>query len=146
MAQNVLAKALQECPNSGILWAELIELEPLAGKKNKSVEALKRCDNDAHVILAISKIFWADRKMDKARLWLNRAVTLNPDLGDAWAYLYKFEIIQGTEETQNMVLKKCVEADPHHGEKWIQVSKDVAHIRLKAEQILKKVVLQLENL
>ena len=36
------------------------------------------------VILAVSRLFWRDRKEEKARSWCNRAVTIDPDLGDAW--------------------------------------------------------------
>lgn len=38
--------------------------------------------------------------MDKARDWLNRAVTVNPDLGDAWAHFYKLELLHGTKDEQ----------------------------------------------
>lgn len=37
-----MAKALQECPSSGLLWAEAIEMEPHPKQKKKSVDALKR--------------------------------------------------------------------------------------------------------
>lgn len=51
---NILA--MQECPNSGILWAEAIFLEPRPQRKTKSVDALKRCEHDSHVLLAVSKL------------------------------------------------------------------------------------------
>lgn len=47
---------MQECPNSGILWAEAIFLEPRPQRKTKSVDALKRCEHDSHVLLAVSKL------------------------------------------------------------------------------------------
>lgn len=37
IALAMLAKALQECPNSGILWAESIFLEAKPQRKTKSV-------------------------------------------------------------------------------------------------------------
>lgn len=37
IAMAMMAKALQECPNSGILWAESIFLEPVPQRKIKSV-------------------------------------------------------------------------------------------------------------
>jgi len=42
-----------------------MELKPK--QKAKSVHALKRCDDDPHVILVVAKIFWDDRKIEKAR-------------------------------------------------------------------------------
>ena len=50
----------------------------------KSVDALKKCENDPVVIAAVAMLFWDDRKIDKCRAWLNRAVTLNTDYGDHW--------------------------------------------------------------
>jgi pre-mRNA-processing factor 6 len=45
-------------------------------------------------------LFWADRKIEKAREWFNRALTVNADLGDTWANLYRFESLFGTAEQQ----------------------------------------------
>jgi len=47
--------AIQECPNSGILWAEAIFMESRPQRKSKSVDALKKCEHDPHVLLAVSK-------------------------------------------------------------------------------------------
>jgi len=136
VAQTMIAKALQECPNSGLLWSEAIEMENLAQKKAKSVEALKRCDNDPLVILTVAKIFWADHKFDKAKTWFNRAITLNPDLGDAWAFFYKFQQTHGTKEEREQLLKQCSDAAPRHGEEWIKVSKKIGNLRLTPKEIL----------
>ena len=125
-AATLMAKALQQCRNAGTLWAEAIAMEPRAQQKTKSSDALKACDNDPHVIVAVSRLFWRDRKEEKARSWCNRAVTLDPDLGDAWANYYAFELQHGTEEQQKEVLRRCIAADPHHGDGWTAVSKDWA--------------------
>ena len=55
MANTLLAKALQECPNSGLLWAEAIFMESRPQRRTKSIDALKKCEHDPHVLLAISK-------------------------------------------------------------------------------------------
>merc|ERR1719411_1495843 len=70
IAKTVLARALQECPNSGLLWAEAIQMEAKPQRKTKSVDALKKCEHDPHVLLAVSKLFWSERKLTKARDWL----------------------------------------------------------------------------
>ncbi|CAK9022992.1 unnamed protein product [Durusdinium trenchii] len=108
-----MSKALQECPTSGILWAKAIELEPKQGQNAKSVDALKKCENDAHVIIAVAKLFWRDGKNAKARKWFNRAVTLNPRLGDAWGAYLAFELENGTSHEQREVIRKCVDAEPN---------------------------------
>ena len=43
------------------------------------------------------RMFWAERLTSKARSWFTRTVKLESDLGDAWAYFYKFEQLHGTE-------------------------------------------------
>ena len=139
----LMAKALQECPNSGILWAASIEMVPRPQRKSKSMDALKKCDHDPHVIAAVAKLFWHDRKVDKARTWLNRAVTLAPDIGDFWALYYKFELQHGSEESQKDVLKRCIAAEPKHGEKWQAISKAVENSHQPTEAILKKLVVAL---
>ena len=52
---GILLTALQECQNSGILWAESIAMEPRPQRKTKSVDALRKCEHDPHVLLAASK-------------------------------------------------------------------------------------------
>ena len=51
----ICVTALQECPTAGILWAEAIFMEPRPQRKSKSVDACKKCEHDAHVLLAVSK-------------------------------------------------------------------------------------------
>jgi pre-mRNA-processing factor 6 len=144
-AATLMAKALQECRNAGILWAEAIAMEPRAQQKTKSSDALKACDNDPHVIVAVSRLFWRDRKEEKARSWCNRAVTLDPDFGDAWGNYYAFELQHGTAEQQAEVLRRCVVADPKHGDEWTRVSKDVEHglAQLSCDAALKRVAANL---
>jgi pre-mRNA-processing factor 6 len=140
VAQSVMAKALQDCPTSGKLWAEAIEIENQQQQKARSVEALKRCDNDPHVIVAVAKIFWRDGKIDKARTWFNRAITLDQQFGDAWAYYYKFEAANGADEAKlHEIVSKCAQANPKQGEQWRKISKDPENWNLKPDQVLKKV-------
>lgn len=92
-------------------------MAPRPEQKRRSVDALKQCENDVHVVcggrgvahshlagpallphsllvqvVSVALLFWRDRKQAKARKWLTRAVKLRPDYGDGWAYLYKFEV------------------------------------------------------
>lgn len=135
-AQALLARALQECPSAGILWAEAIFMEPRPKRKTKSVDAMKKCEHDPAVLLAVAKLFWAERKLQKAREWFTRTVKLEPDLGDAWVYFYKFELMHGTAEQQEEVKKRCIAAEPKHGEIWCKYSKDISHWQQKTEFFL----------
>ena len=135
-ALAMLSRGLQECPDCGQLWAESIWLETRPQRKARSIDALKRCEHDPHVLLAVAKLFWAERRMQKARDWFLKIIKLDPDLGDAWAYFYKFESSHGTAEQKQEVMKKCVEAEPHHGEEWCRIAKDIRNWRLKTADIL----------
>lgn len=136
ISNAVMAKALQECPNAGRLWAEAIFMESRPQRKTKSVDALKKCEHDAYVLLAVSQLFWTERKLNKCREWFNRTVKIDPDLGDAWAYFYKFELLHGNEQQQEDVKSRCKAAEPHHGEAWCKVSKEIANWCFSTEQIL----------
>lgn len=48
------------------------------------------------------RLFWSERKITKAREWFLRTVKIEPDLGDAWAFFYKFELQHGTEVSDFM--------------------------------------------
>lgn len=140
LSHHLMSKALQECPTSGILWAKAIELEPKQGQNAKSVDALKKCENDAHVIIAVAKLFWRDGKNAKARKWFNRAVTLNPRLGDAWGAYLAFEMENGTSHEQREVIRKSVDAEPNQGLEWNKTVKKVANWRAKWAVKLKRFV------
>ena len=64
----------QECPTSGQLWALAIEMEAKPQRKTRSVDAMKKCEHDPHVLLAVSRLFWSDRKVQKCRDWMARCV------------------------------------------------------------------------
>eukprot|EP00899_Mesostigma_viride_P008244 jgi/Mesvir1/17420/Mv08704-RA.1 len=145
VAESLLAKALQDCPTSGKLWAEAIAMAPRPMRRSKSVDALKRCDNDPYIIAAVATLFWHDRKVDKARSWFHRAVTLNPDIGDNWVLFYQFECQHGTEESREAVKNRCVAAEPRHGELWCRVAKAVENAHNSVETILKKCVIEKEK-
>ena len=112
-------------------------------RKTKSVDALKKCEHDPHVLLTVAKLFWAERKVQKCRDWLTRTVKLEPDLGDAWVYFYRFEQLFGTPEQQNDIKQRCINVEPRHGEIWCKYSKDIKHWRQKTEFFL---VLAAKNL
>ncbi len=87
---------LQDCPASGMLWSMAVWAEPRPGRKSRSTDALKKSNNDPLVICTVARLFWAERKIEKARQWFERAVAGNSDLGDIWAWWLKFERQHGT--------------------------------------------------
>jgi pre-mRNA-processing factor 6 len=133
LADTLLARALQECPDAGILWAEQLRMAEKSSQKRKAAEAIQRCPEDVHVIVAVAALFAKDGKEAKARKWFDRAVSVDPDHGDAWAYYYAYlkHRLKGQDSQAQVVQQQCVAAEPKHGEVWTSVTKDMEH-RLKS--------------
>ncbi|KAI8097326.1 PRP1 splicing factor, N-terminal-domain-containing protein [Halteromyces radiatus] len=144
-AKVVAAKALQECPSSGSVWTEAIFMEPRPQRKARSVDALKKCEHDPIIVITVARLFWNDRKIEKARNWFQKAVQIDPDQGDSFAWWYKFELQHGVEEQQELVIKRCVQAEPHHGEHWQAISKDIKNIGKKTDELLKLCAASLDS-
>jgi len=120
----LLARALQECPTSGLLWSMAIWSEARPQRKARSVDALKKCADDPLVICTVARLFWAERKIEKARQWFGRAVGADADLGDVWGWWLKFEQQHGTGVQEEEVIRRCTTAEPHHGVTWQPIAKD----------------------
>ena len=149
-AKVLMAKALQECPTSGLLWCELIwHLEPRTQRKPRTLEAIKKVNDDPALFVAAARIFWSERRLEKAANWFEKAIVLDADIGDTWGWYYKFLLQHGTEEKREDVLSKCAATEPKHGELWQSVAKDPKLIhdgKIKSTQdILKIVVSRLED-
>ena len=134
-AETMLAKAMQECSASGLIWAHSITSANKGQQRERCVDALKKCDNDPLVLLAVARVFWADRKLEKAKTWLERAVRLEPLLGDAWGYLYKYSLQYEQAEAQQAIVARCVAANPTKGEGWRAISKSLEWLRQKERPI-----------
>ncbi|KAH8752468.1 putative Pre-mRNA-splicing factor prp1 [Hyaloscypha sp. PMI_1271] len=144
-AKNLMAQALQQVPNSGLLYSESIwHLEPRTQRKPRALEAIKKVDNDPILFVTIARIFWGERRLEKAQNWFEKAILLDSDLGDTWAWYYKFLLQHGTEEKRADVVAKCILSEPRHGEIWQSVAKEPKNAGKNLEEILKMVVGKLE--
>lgn len=163
-AKVLMAKALQEVPTSGLLYSESIwHLEPRTQRKPRALEAIKKVDNDPILFVTIARIFWGERRLEKAQNWFEKAILLDSDLGDTWAWYYKFLLQHGTEvscanpqtrcsveankhgqEKRADVVAKCILSEPKHGEVWQSVAKDPKNAAVGLEEILKIVIGKLE--
>jgi len=145
LAVTLIARALQECPQSGRLLAETISTAARAEQKSKTTDAIKKCADDPHVNTAVATLFASERKNDKARKWYERAVILNPDLGDSWARYYALELQVGTKERQDGVRERCVAAEPKHGEIWCSILKNMKNRGKSIAESLELMVLEFQK-
>lgn len=144
-ANQKMAQALQECPKSGLVWAERIwNLEARTQRKPRILEAIQKVESDPVLFVTAARIFWSERKLDKADTWFSKAVILDPDYGDSWAWWYKFLLQHGEAAKIEEVVSKCVDNEPKHGEKWQEVRKAPENAGKTTEEVLKMVAKQLE--
>ena len=80
----VIFCCVQECGSSGRLWAEAISSAPRPARKQKGTEALKRCNDDPHVVAAIAQLFQARLTPCPALLRLSHTVLTSGDAPPAW--------------------------------------------------------------
>ena len=75
--------------------------EPRPTRKSRSADALRKAADDPLIICTVARLFWAERKIEKARDWFGRAVAANEQpsdtWGDIWAWWLKFERQHGTK-------------------------------------------------
>ena len=153
-----MAQALQQVPTSGLLYTESIwHLEARTHRKPRALEAIKKVDNDPILFVTIARIFWGERRLEKAQNWFEKAILLDSDIGDAWAWYYKFLMQHGTDvssqkihschntntnvqEKRADVIAKMILSEPRHGEVWQSVAKDPKNSGKSQEDILKMVV------
>ncbi|KAJ8094354.1 U4/U6 x U5 tri-snRNP complex subunit Prp1 [Marasmius tenuissimus] len=144
----MLARALQECPSSGLLWTMMIWSEPRPQRKTRALDALKKSNDNPLIICTVARLFWAERKLEKAREWFGRAVPPRQessdhdngaDIGDLWGWWLKFERQHGTEEHREIVRQKCDAAEPRHGLTWQAIAKDLKNTGKSTREILEMV-------
>lgn len=144
-AKKLMAAALQECAHSGLLWAESIwHLEARTHRRPRLVEAIEKVGNDATLYVAVARNFWAERKLAKAASWFEKAILVDPDRGDTWAWYWKFLKMHGEEDKRGDVLGKLGITEPRHGEVWQRVAKDPRRRWRNCEEILEAAVEELE--
>ena len=125
IAQSLCSQALQKFPESGLIWALTIKLEPFATRKTKGTDALKKVENSPWIFIELAKVFWVDQKFDKVEKFLQQAVSLDKDNGDSWAWLLKLFIQLGQQDKLNETISNFTKADPCHGILWPKEFKKV---------------------
>lgn len=141
-AKNLMARALQEVKveRSGALWTERIwQLEARTQRKPLAMEAIKKGCNDAIIRVTVARTFWAERRLEKAVSWFEKAIEQDGDDGDTWAWYLQFMREYGTEEKRNEIVRRCAETKPKHGDVWPAVRKDPHNAQMKTDEVLEAV-------
>ncbi|KAF3357847.1 Virulence sensor protein BvgS [Verticillium dahliae VDG1] len=157
-ARRVLARAFNQNPDNEDIWLAAVKLEAEndqperarkllddARDKAPTDRAIKKVDNDPILFVAVARLFWGERKLEKAQNWFEKALVLDSNNGDTWAWYYKFLLQHGTDEKRGEVITKCVLVEPRHGEYWQAIAKRPANARKGTEEILNLVANSLER-
>lgn len=111
-AKAMLSRALQECPTSGLLWRMQVMSEPRPSRKTRATDAMKKTESHPIIISTVARLFWTERKIEKARQWFERsvdaAVSQDIDDGDLWGWWLLFEREYGTEVSHLNVFGRLV--------------------------------------
>ncbi|KAI9688284.1 MAG: hypothetical protein M1820_010296 [Bogoriella megaspora] len=146
-ANNLMAQALQDVrtEDSGPLWSErIMHLEERTKRKARVIDAIKKLESDPSLFVTAARIFWAQRSLEKAASWFTRAVLLDSDQGDTWAWYLKFLNQHGTDEKRAEVVAKATLAEPKYGEFWQSVVKDPKNKGKSTEELLKITIAMLD--
>lgn len=144
-ANKLMAIALQECPRSGLLWADkIMHHETRTQRRPRALEAIKQLESDPRLFMCVGRIFWSERKLEKAHTWFTKALLVDPDFGDAWVWYFKFLEQHGTDEKKAEVLSKMEATEPKHGEIWQSVVKDSKNFKKSIEDMLKIAMTKVE--
>jgi len=115
--QMLLIEGLRRFPTSGELWAEAIRQESRQTRKAKAVDALEKCPASPQIMLEAAKLFWEDRKIQKARMWFQKCLDSAGKWGDAAVQWYWFETQQEDSRAEE-VLKQVGSRRFKYGEVW----------------------------
>ena len=70
-------------------------------ERHFSLDALRKTGKDPWVLCNVARLFWVERKIEKAREWFENSVKANEQpsdtWGDIWAWWLKFERQHGTK-------------------------------------------------
>jgi pre-mRNA-processing factor 6 len=140
-----LSRALQACPNSGLLWSYAIDHEPAVTRHPKCLDALKRCENDPLVILAVARFFWIEKQqIDKARKWFKNASKIGQRYGQVWSDYLAFEASLGDENffrIEQVVNEiRSISDPPNIGIEWNVFRKRIDNWRFGEDDILGLIV------
>eukprot|EP01054_Gregarina_sp_Poly1_P010641 Gregarina_sp_Poly_1__10640@NODE_79_length_15751_cov_81_561464_g67_i0_p2_GENE_NODE_79_length_15751_cov_81_561464_g67_i0NODE_79_length_15751_cov_81_561464_g67_i0_p2_ORF_typecomplete_len1003_score189_42PRP1_N/PF06424_12/7_2e43TPR_15/PF13429_6/3_4e03TPR_15/PF13429_6/3_1e05TPR_15/PF13429_6/0_00085TPR_15/PF13429_6/2_8e09TPR_15/PF13429_6/5_9e06TPR_15/PF13429_6/1_6e05Suf/PF05843_14/0_0032Suf/PF05843_14/0_0024Suf/PF05843_14/0_049Suf/PF05843_14/7_1e07Suf/PF05843_14/5_8e10Suf/PF05843_14/6ChAPs/PF09295_10/0 len=125
MAQQMVSRALQRCPKSGLLLCEAVWLEDKVKRGAKVFEALTKSERDPSCVEAAARVFWEDNKVKKAREWFLKTHELGPRYGDAYGSHLAFEIERGEYDRVAEIFRAASEAEPNEGLRWNSVAKRV---------------------
>ncbi|GAY67550.1 hypothetical protein CUMW_257410 [Citrus unshiu] len=82
----LMARALQQCPASGVLWATYVCMVSDDQLEFVYSKALSMSNNDANVIVVVAALMSKNKNIEVARDWFEWVVKTDPDNGEFGVY------------------------------------------------------------
>ncbi|RPA98250.1 hypothetical protein L873DRAFT_1828621 [Choiromyces venosus 120613-1] len=124
-AKMLMAKALKECPHSGLLWEESIwYLEWRTHGRPCLVEAIEEVSNELIPYAGIAQNILVERKLSREINWFQNAILVDLDCGDMWGWYWRFLSMHRTAEKWG------------EGEVWQRVAKHPGTRYRNSEEML----------
>lgn len=130
-ARQLVARALQACPSSALIWALQFGLLDKNKRKPALVEALKACDNSSDILVVVGLDFWRQSKQQKALEWWKRAIDADATNGDAWIAVYMADLEQFDWSKYELAFDRI-----NHGRWWLATKKDPKSIMFSPRQVV----------
>ena len=110
------------------------------------MDALRKCEADPLVICTVARLYWADRRIEKAREWFERAVKVRARtmvMGGVGGS--NSERQHGTAAQQEgCYCAMSGGVKPRHGETWQPIAKDDKNGEKSVKEILELVAAALQ--
>lgn len=146
VAQEILRGLLENFRSSlmalGLIWIEVIIMEPRQTMGEKAIKALEECKDHRYVILEVAKFLFNKGKVKKSRKWFEKIVTKWPRFGDAWAYFYKLENIWGEAKKVEDIKRRFVSSPTSYfGAVWFEYKEKFENRCLSDEDLLHEIAI-----
>lgn len=125
--QGLAARALADCPASGLVYKEILLHIPRNQYKSRAVEALKKCSQDCEALLAVARLFDRCHLPLKATKYFERALALQPRHGDVYVYYWVCLYVQRHKRDLATYLKEGIHTGS--GEPQMTDAEESVHYR-----------------
>lgn len=138
LALKLMARALQQVPQSGLLWSLNIELAQEDEKRGVYAMALKTTREDPQAVVAIALDMWKRGEVAKAKIFFESCLKKRPDYGDLYVEYYAYLLQNGDLQDMKKVEKEFLRTDPRHGPRWCAITKKVTNLNAEPLALLRE--------
>lgn len=153
MAYQLVSRGQQHSKDDELLLYYSTKITNRYQRKNRVVDSQQQNPTSGYSFLSGAKLCLEQSKFTKAYETLQRALLIDPNLGDIWIYMYGYELKYGTKESQQDFLSKFYTNIPTRGILWNSESnKNIININvlkeldIKPNQLSDKIIISAKDI